>query len=146
MLRPSVTCERVRTSASLRLDDETSQLEERMLQAHLARCEDCATYVEDMATFTSLLRAAPLEPLERPIVVRRLRRTSVARLQLGVAAGVAIAVLGSILQVGLASDERSSIPQPTRFPTLAEGASEMQQALADRRAFGQHRSGSTFVI
>jgi len=118
-----------------------------MLNAHLARCEDCRAYAEDVIGFTNLLRAAPLEPLERPIVVQRARRRStLGRLQLGLAAAVAIAVLGSVLQLGLPSSERSSIQRPSRFPTLAEGKTEMQRALADRRAFERHRSGSTLVI
>jgi len=95
--------------------------------------------------FTNLLRAAPLEPLERPIVVQRPRRLSLDRAQVSLAAGVAIAVVGSLLQFGLPSVERP-LPQPSKFPTLAEGANEMQQAFADRRAFVQHRSGSTVVI
>ena len=130
---------------SLQLDEETSQLERRMLDAHMARCEDCQTYAADVAVFTNLLRAAPLEPLERPIVVQRPRRLGLDRAQVSLAAGVAIAVVGSMLQFGLPSVERS-LPQPSKFPTLAEGAKEMQQALADRRAFVQHRSGSTVVI
>jgi predicted anti-sigma-YlaC factor YlaD len=130
---------------SLQLDEETSQLERRMLDAHMARCEDCQTYTADVAVFTNLLRAAPLEPLERPIVVARTRRAAVGLSHLGVAAGVAIVAIGSMLQVGLPGAE-SSTRQPTEFPTLAEGASEMQLAHADRLAFSRHRSGSTAVI
>jgi len=145
MLRRSVTCERVRAFVSLRLDSETSQLEQRMLEAHLVHCDECRVYADDLDAFTDALRSAPLEPLERPVVVARPRRPAVALSRLGVAAGVAIVAIGSMLQVGLPGEE-SSTRQPTTFPTLAEGASEMQLAHADRLAFSRHRSGSTAVI
>jgi len=145
MLRRSVTCERVRAFVSLRLDSETSQLEQRMLEAHLVHCDECRVYADDLDAFTDALRSAPFEPLERPVVVARPRRPAAALSRLGVAAGVAIVAIGSMLQVGLPGAE-SSARQPTRFPTLAEGASEMHLAHADRLAFTRHRSGSTVVM
>jgi len=145
MLRRSVTCDRVRASVSLRLDSETSQLEQRMLEAHLAHCEDCRVYADDLDVFTEMLRTAPLEPLRRPVVITRSRRASVGLSHLGVAAGVAIVAIGSMLQLGLPGTEPSA-RQPTKFPTLSAGASEMQLAHADRLAFSRHRSGSTVVI
>jgi hypothetical protein len=145
MLRRSLTCDRVRACVSLRLDGETSQLEQRMLEAHLARCEDCRVYADDLDVFTHLLRTAPLEPLERPIVVPRIRRAAFGLSHLGVAAGVAIVAIGSMLQLGLPGAEPSA-RQPTKFPTLSEGASEMQLAHADRLVFSRHRSGPTAVI
>jgi len=145
MLRRSVTCERVRACVSLRLDSETSQLEQRMLEAHLGHCDDCRVYADDLDVFTSMLRSAPLEPLERPIVVPRTRRAAVGLSHLGVAAAVAIVAIGSMLQLGLPGAEPSA-RQPTKFPTLADGASEMQLAHTDRLAFSRHRSGSTVVI
>ncbi len=143
-----MVCERVRAQVSLELDDELSQLERRMLDAHLICCPDCRAYAADVAAFTTELRAAPLEQIERAIIVHRPRRGSLARLQVGVAAAVAIAILGFVLQLDFPGAERSStvVRTPTRFPTLAEGRSEMLQITADGRAFHRHRSGSSFVI
>ena len=115
-----------------------------MLDAHLVRCEDCRTYAADVVAFTNRLRAAPLEPLERPVVIQRSRRTVVGRPQLGLAAGVAVVVLGTMLQVGTSVGPSSQ--HPSKLPSLVEGANEMQLALADRRAFDRHRGGSTGVI
>ena len=111
-VRPSVVCERVRAQVSLQLDDELSQLERRMLAAHLERCADCRSYTEDVNAFTTAVREAPLESLERPLVLRRARRPSIARLQIGVAAGLAVAVLGAASQ--FAASETQS-PSLSRF-------------------------------
>ncbi len=62
----SLVCDRVRAQVSLGLDGELSQLETRMIAAHLSRCADCAAFEEDVRTFTSELRAAPMEQLEQP--------------------------------------------------------------------------------
>lgn len=143
-----MVCERVRAQVSLELDDMLSQLERSQLDAHLIRCPDCRAYAADVVAFTTELRAAPLEQLGCAVVVHRPRRSSFARLQVGVAAAVAIAVLGYALQLDFPGVERSStvVQTPTRFPTLAEGRSEMLQITADGIAFRRHRSGSTFVI
>ena len=117
-VRPSVVCERVRAQVSLQLDDELSQLERRMLAAHLERCGDCRSYADEVFAFTRTLREAPLESLESPLVIRRARRPSIARLQIGVAAGLVVAVLGAVSQF-TASDSQS--PSLSRF----EGAQNL---------------------
>ena len=117
-VRPSVVCERVRAQVSLQLDDELSQLERRMLAAHLERCGDCRSYADAVSAFTRTLREAPLESLESPLVIRRARRPSIARLQIGVAAGLVVAVLGAVSQF-TASDSQS--PSLSRF----EGAQNL---------------------
>ena len=143
-----MVCERVRAQVSLELDDELSQLERRMVDAHLVRCPNCRAYDADVAAFTTKLRSAPLEQIEHPIVLHRPRRVALARVQVGLAAALAIALLGSVLQLGFPGAERSStlVQTPTRFPTSAEGRSEMRQVIADGHAFERHRSGSTFVM
>ena len=108
-VRPSVVCERVRAQVSLQLDDELSQLERRMLAAHLERCADCRSYMEDVNAFTAALREAPLESLERPLVLRRARRPSIARLQIGVAAGLAVAILGAASQFAVSETQSPSL-------------------------------------
>lgn len=147
VLRQSVVCERVRAQVSLELDGELSQLERRMLAAHLLRCPDCREYAEGVTAFTGELRAAPLEQMERSVVVHMPRRAVLSRVRLGLAAAVAIALVGSALQLPLPGSERStSARTPSRFPTLSDGRTEMQQILADARAFDRHRSGPTLVM
>jgi predicted anti-sigma-YlaC factor YlaD len=125
----SVNCSRVRAQVSLQLDDELSQLESRMMSAHLARCHDCRLFAEEVEEFTLQLRAAPPVALDRPIAVSRPRRVSILRMQAGVAAVLAV------VAVGLASQVTTSSPGDvtrsewsvtvTRFPTRAETEREL---------------------
>ena len=74
---PLSVCARVREQVSLELDDELSQLERRMLTAHLERCAACATYADDVRDLTERMRSAPLHTMRRPVVVRRQRSITI---------------------------------------------------------------------
>jgi len=139
----SAACDGARAQVSRRLDGELSQLEERMLSAHLERCSDCRTFSADVAVFTRDLRAAPLEQLEHPVVLRRSRRTSFARVQVGVAAALAVAVIGSVLQIAIpgSAPSSASAASPTKFETSSQVQREVRQIIADRRAFERHSQG-----
>jgi anti-sigma factor RsiW len=140
----TVVCDRVRAQISLRLDGELSQLESRMLESHLSRCADCREYDADVARITADLRSAPLEQMERPVVIRRPRRVSALRLQTGVAAALAVAVLGAASQIA-APDTEPSFASPERYPTSRQLTREVDQIIADGNAFGQ-QSGTTFPL
>lgn len=99
-------CTRVREQVSLELDGELSQLEQRMLEAHLERCPRCAAYATDVREFTDRIRSAPKAFMQHPVVVRRRGPLTAMRLQAGVAAAFALAALG--LGTQLASPEQSS--------------------------------------
>ena len=88
------SCEGVRSQVSLRLDTELSQLELRMLEAHLGRCADCREFAAAVAEFTMELRAAPLEPFARAVVIPRRRGFSLVGAQVAVAAVMALAIAG----------------------------------------------------
>jgi anti-sigma factor RsiW len=141
-------CERVRAQVSFELDGELSELERRMLDAHLARCPTCQTYSADVTSFTTQLRNAPLEPVGRSVQVHRPGHASLARVHVGLAAAVAIAVVGSVLQLGLPATHRASTRDelPSRFPTLSDGQNEMKQVIADGRAFERRTSGPAVVV
>ncbi len=123
----SIACDRFREQVSLSLDGELSQLERRMLDAHLARCASCAAFSDDLGRFTEDLRRAPFERPRNPIVVQRPRRVALARLQVGVAAAFALAALG----LGTQLSTQGSHPQltnsdsVTRYPTQADLAKEL---------------------
>lgn len=121
--RHPVACERVRGQVSLEVDGELSQLERAMLAAHLARCSACRAYAADVKAFTRALRAAPMERIEIPVVVRRPRRVPAVRLPAGIAAVLALAFVGVASQVtaNRAAEQRLSTPRAQlRFPTQAE--------------------------
>ena len=90
----SAVCERARKYVSLQLDNELSQLEDAMLQAHLGRCEPCRAYAADVAATTRELRAAEPERLVRPIALPRRRRVSFGNVQAAAAAAIALAAVG----------------------------------------------------
>ena len=116
------SCQRIREQVSLLLDDELSQLERRMLGAHLRRCADCSAYADEVTTFTDQIRYAPMEALTRQIVVQRRRRIPAAmRLQAGVAAALAFAALGLGSQLASGpSSELSAYSTVTKYPTTVE--------------------------
>ena len=126
----SVSCSRVRAQVSLQLDDELSQLERRMVSAHLERCHDCSLYAEEVEEFTLALRAAPMVSLDRAISVTRPRRLSILRMQAGVAAVLAVVAVGLASQVtpsssGHATESKWSVTV-TRFPTAVETQRELE--------------------
>jgi predicted anti-sigma-YlaC factor YlaD len=97
-----MVCERVRGQVSVLLDGELSQLEQRMVAAHLDRCADCRAFEMRVRSFTEELRAAPIEFPQRPIVVRRARRVAFSARQVSAAAAtIAVAVLGVASQLGV---------------------------------------------
>jgi predicted anti-sigma-YlaC factor YlaD len=107
-----MVCERVRSQVSVLLDGELSQLEQRMVAGHLARCADCSAFEATVRTFTEELRGAPIEVPRRPIVVRRTRRVSLSALRVNaVAATIAVALLGVASQLGVS---QQNVPDVNR--------------------------------
>jgi predicted anti-sigma-YlaC factor YlaD len=145
-VRSSLVCQRVREQVSLRLDDELSQLEERMLTAHLLRCSDCQGFEQSVRKFTQDLRAAPLERPRQPILVRRARRISVTAAQISAAATLAVAVLGVLSQVGLPNtqDPASRSTTANLFKTSWQPERELAQIDADLP--GTNRPGPNAAI
>jgi anti-sigma factor RsiW len=147
-VRPSMICDRVRSQISLELDEELSQLERAMVAAHLERCPDCLAYKSEVGAFTQALREAPLERMSSPVVVRRTRRYVAARLQVGVAAAVAVVALGVASQ--LASEEPASPTgsraesQQIRYPSLRR--IEAEQELLNKMRSGQRLQLDGFVL
>ena len=128
---PHSVCTRVREQVSLGLDGELSQLEQRMLDGHLDRCAACATYADDVRDLTERIRSAPLHTMRRPVVVRRTRHISTARVQVGIAAAFALAALG--LGTQLASGPESAQSSLSRYdgvPSLSPPSSVLDKEQA----------------
>ena len=81
------------------LDGELSQLEQRLVASHLARCADCRSFEQSVSEFTVQIREAPLEAPRVPIVVRRARRAVLSASNVGAAAMLAVAALGVVSQL-----------------------------------------------
>lgn len=119
-------CERTREQVSLSLDGELSELERRLLDAHLARCAACSAYADGVIAFTEALRAAPLEALPGPIVVRRPRRVLLGRLQVAAAAALAFLAVGIAGQLS-ASSERPALSRFDDAPNLSPPRSVLER-------------------
>jgi len=110
-------CDRARQWASTELDGELSTFEHVLLRAHLAGCGSCKEFRASIGGVTGSLRAAPLELLESPVEIRRLRRRPRLRLAPAAAAFAVAAVgLGSILA---SAQVRSTSVNASRLPTAA---------------------------
>ncbi len=95
-------CERVRSQISLLLDAEVSELDRRLVAAHLARCAECRAFEQPVRAFTEQLRATPLEVSSLPVVLTRIRarqRVWLRTAELSAVATVLI-VLGVVSQLG----------------------------------------------
>ena len=111
--RHNMVCERGREWISLRLDGELSELAEKMLESHLARCAGCRAFEADAVTATRLIRSTPLEQLEQPLSLPRGRRLALSTRRVSAAAAGAAAVvlgLGAFLNLPSASSKPGGPP------------------------------------
>ena len=124
------------------LDGELSQLEQRMVAAHLERCADCRTFEQRVSDFTHKMREAPLESPRVPVIVRRVRRATLSAANVSVAAMLAVAVLGVVAQLGptgaQSPDAATRLTTATLFTTGWKPERELAQIDANR---GLHRPG-----
>ena len=114
MLIESRLCSRARFWASLRLDDQLSELESAMLDAHLVGCPSCRSFAETAALATGELRAAPLA-VHRPVAVtgmrRRVARPITVALTAALLAGAAVAG-GFVRNMVAPASESARAPRP----------------------------------
>jgi hypothetical protein len=109
-------CARARFWVSLRVDDEVSELEAALLDAHLARCADCREFALSTAASSAAIRAAsyvghPPFQLDLPRAPHRF----VA------GAGIAALVVAAAIAGGLVRGTGSSGPTtpPSAGPAVA---------------------------
>jgi predicted anti-sigma-YlaC factor YlaD len=122
----SQLCERARSWASLRVDDELSELESALLEAHLGRCSSCRGFARGAEKVAAALRATRLERcatrLERPAppvsVPRRAGRRSGLRALQGMAAAALVVSAGVVA----ALSGPSGTPAAARTVVMVAGA------------------------
>ena len=93
-MRSVFACREGRELVSLRLDDELSELEQARLDSHLRVCPDCRAFEAELVAATRTLRAAPLEPVQRPVVLPQRRRLPLRSLQVATAAALVLVAAG----------------------------------------------------
>jgi predicted anti-sigma-YlaC factor YlaD len=119
MPRTGQTCSRAREWASLRLDGELSELESALLEAHLKRCQACASFVVEVEAIALQLRAATLDRLEQPVQLPTRRLASPLRaVQLGAAAALVAAAAGLGTLYGSIGPHLSQQTRTTTAPKL----------------------------
>jgi predicted anti-sigma-YlaC factor YlaD len=95
----SQECERTRASISAALDAELSELESVRVRTHLNGCDVCREFEASARFSTTALRAAPLEPLTRPVALPSRRRRSVGiRVPSAAAAAVLMVAFGGVFE------------------------------------------------
>lgn len=133
-------CERARAWAALAPDGELSELERRLLVAHVARCTACASFAAGVEALVEEVRAAPLEPVPagtRAVAWRR--RTIVpATRAAGRIASVAAAAATGIIAFSLGAEtlgdvERSPAPAPILIEVTGTDVAQELDALRDAR-------------
>lgn len=129
-----VLCDRARGWAALAPDGELSELEQRLLDAHLARCGGCRRFAVHVAEITEALRREPLTTLPAPLEVAMWRRSSTyARLRtVGAAAAVAVMALGIAARAPLPMDSSNQAFQPPR-QVFADQTRELNELRDFRR-------------
>ena len=119
-----VLCDRARAWAALAPDGELSELEGKLLSAHLARCAACDAFATDVDALAGALRREELVPLSHPLAISawRSRRTHYGRLRaVGAAAAVALMAIGITARAPLATDDRdTALPRVTNFSNDTE--------------------------
>ena len=112
-----IVCERARAWAALEPDGELSSFEQRLLGAHLERCEPCRAFAQRVEEATVALRAAPLEPLAHPVSVARVARFTPRRLAPRRAAYPAVAAAAAaVMALSISSGVSISGGTPAASP------------------------------
>ena len=92
-------CQRIREAISAQLDGELSELEAVRLRTHLERCESCREFEAGARVATDALRAAPLEPVSRPVALPTRRGISFPlRVPAAAAAAVVMVAVGGVFE------------------------------------------------
>ncbi len=104
------SCDRTRALISRRLDTPLSELERRAVALHTTRCAACRAFEQQSGWITEGLRAAPLEPLPRPVAIVLPRRRMPLRVAANVASAAALVIvaLGGVAHVAQPADGPSA--------------------------------------
>jgi predicted anti-sigma-YlaC factor YlaD len=111
------SCDRTRALISRQLDTPLSELERRAVAIHTARCAACRAFECQSRWITDELRAAPCEPLLRPVTITTPRRRLPMRVVANVASAAALVAvaLGGVAHVAQPGEQPSAaqaLPAP----------------------------------
>jgi len=131
-------CSRARFWVSLRLDDQLSELEGALLDAHLAACPACSSFAAESELATSELRDAP-PARHQPVQLVLPRRTRTPLVVAFAAAVIAAAALagGVVRDVLSSSSEPTSAPRPVAVVASSADSSDGLRELRRSSLLGQ---------
>jgi hypothetical protein len=119
-------CDRTRAWISAELDGELSEFESILVRGHLVHCGSCRTFKHDASAFADSLRNAPLEQMDRPVVVRRRGRVAFSPLRVpGIAALAALMIASGGLFASLHSG--AILREPNSGPAAVLDDQELHQ-------------------
>lgn len=135
-------CDRARVWAALAPDGELSELERKLLEAHVERCVPCARFKVEVAAVAAELRAASLHPLPQPVSVPVWRRRQAyARMRtVGAAAAVALMAIGVASRSPLPPDETEGLVELPRVTNFANNAQREVELIVRRAENDEARS------
>ncbi len=124
VVRTSV-CERARTWVSLSLDGELSELERRLLDAHIGHCPACSSFAAELEGVVEALRSTPLTPVPVGATSSGWRRRTITPVRVaGRAAAVAAAVAAGLAMFSLGAESvQPGDPVGTTSPIIVDATS-----------------------
>jgi predicted anti-sigma-YlaC factor YlaD len=134
MLHPTRACDQARSFVSLRLDDELSELEHALLDAHLGGCSACRVFAAEVEAMTGELRAARLEQPERPVSLPLTRRQGYLR-------GLQTAAAGAVAAVAVVAGVVGITPAVVGGPSAHEGTTSFVEPVSPRKELQLYDSG-----
>jgi predicted anti-sigma-YlaC factor YlaD len=129
----SSLCERARSWASLRVDDELSELESALLDAHLGRCQPCRAFARGAEEVAAALASARLErpaPLALLLSVSRSvgrRRRTARALRTAAAATLVAAVAAGAAAVGILTQRPPGAATPVAMVASSDSLDRMRE-------------------
>jgi predicted anti-sigma-YlaC factor YlaD len=120
-------CERARAWASLRVDDELSELQSAVLDSHLRRCRACRAFARGTEQLSATLASARLEqPVQLELVLPpRGRLRALGRTALAAGAVAAASVAATLTGVSV-SDGTARVSRPVAMVTAMDTPNELR--------------------
>ena len=118
----SIDCEQVRGHISAGLDGESSEVERARARAHLGSCAECRAFAGGVSQTADILRAAPLDNLDFPIVLPSRRLAVARRIPVAAAAAAVAAVVGLGALVGGLGTSNSTGLRAARAPSAGSAS------------------------
>jgi hypothetical protein len=119
-------CERARSWISLRLDQELSELELRLLRAHVEHCPGCRTFERDVTATTALIRRGPRLAFTCPATFSVHRRRRLTGTPVWAIAATVIVAIGLVVSSPAGKRDRFVPPAVRPAPTDSRGVDEVR--------------------